>query len=233
MFEGAKREVENWDDVSPRFQSSWQERSGARGGRWEEEEAHYRYGWETANDRRYQGRAWSDAEPELRRDWETRYPNQPWERASGSIREVWDTLDEQRTVQLREEELRARKQTVEAGEVELRKDVVAENRTMTVPVTREEVVIERRAVDRRPSDRPIGDGEVIEVPVYEEEVTPEKRTVVREEISLGKRQVQETERVSGTVRREEVRIEAEGHVHGHDDDQDSNPDRYHPPRHRQ
>ena len=62
------------------------------------------------------------------------------------------------------------------------------------------------------SDRPIGEGETIRVPVREEEVTVEKRPVVTEEISIGKRPVQETEQVSGTVRREEARIEREGNV---------------------
>lgn len=117
-------------------------------------------------------------------------------------------------VKLREEELRARKERVEAGQVEVRKDVVAEQRTLEVPVTREEVVVERHAVNR-PSDRPIGaESEVIAVPVYEEQVTAEKQTVVREELEVGKRAVPETQPVSGTVRREEARIEQTGHVRG-------------------
>ena len=39
-----------------------------------------------------------------------------------------------------------------------------------------------------------------------------KRGVVTEEISVGKQQVQDTERVSGTVRREAVRIDSDGDV---------------------
>ena len=229
MYPGGKQEMEAWDDVSPRLRSRWEERRGTRGGRWEDEESHYQYGWEMSSHPRYQGRAWSEVEPELRQDWETRYRDQPWDQAGQSVREVWEDLAEARTIQLREEELRARKQSVEAGAVEVRKEVVAENQTMNVPVTREEVVVERRAVDRRPAAGPIGEESVVEVPVYEEEVIPETRTVVREEVSLGKRQVQETERVSGTVRREEVEIETQGNVHDHHED---NADRYHPPRHR-
>ena len=117
-----------------------------------------------------------------------------------------------RTVELREEELQARTRPVEAGEVRIGKEVVTEQRTMEVPVTREEVEIERRPVDRQPSDRPIGEGETISVPVREEQVTVEKRPVVTEEIRVGKQEVQDTEQVSGTVRREEARIEREGDV---------------------
>jgi uncharacterized protein (TIGR02271 family) len=123
------------------------------------------------------------------------------------------TDDLPRRFQLREEELIARKRKVETGEVRLGTEVVSEQRTLEVPVTREEVTIERRAVDRRPSDRPIDEREqVIEVPVTEEEVTLEKRAVVYEEVEVGKREVQETEQVAGTVRREELRLEREGEV---------------------
>ena len=123
-----------------------------------------------------------------------------------------DRAEDRRTVELREEELRARKQPVEAGEVGIRKEVVTEQQTMDVPVTREEVTIERRPTEPRPADRPIGEGEEIRVPVREEQVRVEKEPVVREEIDIGKRQVQETERVSGEVRREEARIERQGDV---------------------
>lgn len=122
--------------------------------------------------------------------------------------------DTDQTIQLREEELTAQKRMREAGEVSIRKDVVEEQRTMDVPVMREELVIDRRSVDRRPADGPIGaSGEVIEVPLREEEVTAEKRAFVREEIEVGKRVVQDTERVSGTVRKEVLDVGTEGGAH--------------------
>lgn len=124
--------------------------------------------------------------------------------------------EDRETVQLREEQLRARKEMVEAGEVDVRKEVVSEQRTIDVPVTREEVVIERRPIDRVEADRmDVGDireGETIRVPVREEHVTVEKRPVVTEEVSVGKRQVTENERVSDTVRREEAVIDRTGDV---------------------
>jgi len=121
--------------------------------------------------------------------------------------------ESEEAIQLREEELRARKQTVEAGEVRIGKEVVEERRTIDVPVSREEVTVERRPVDRRPSDTPIGqDDETIRMPIREDRVEVEKVPVVTEEISIGKQTVQETRQVSGTVRREEARIEGEGDV---------------------
>jgi len=120
--------------------------------------------------------------------------------------------DERRRIQLREEQLLATKTREEAGEVGIRKEVVSEEKTVDVPVTREEVYIERHAVNQAASG-PIGeDGETIRVPVMEEHAQLEKQTVVREELEIGKRAVQETEHLQGTVRREEARIETEGDV---------------------
>lgn len=122
--------------------------------------------------------------------------------------------DEQRTVQLREEELQARKRSVETGSVHLGKDVVEEERKMDVPVTREEVYVERHPVDRRPADRPISesDTETMRVPVVEEQVEVDKQPVVYEEVGVGKRATQENHQVSDTVRREELRVDNEGDV---------------------
>ena len=124
------------------------------------------------------------------------------------------TGETQRTVQLREEELQARKTQVQTGSVHLGKDVVEEQRTMEVPVTREEVYVERHPVDRRPADRPISEteSESIRVPVTEERVEVDKQPVVYEEVGVGKQVTQERRQVSDTVRREELRMENEGDV---------------------
>jgi uncharacterized protein (TIGR02271 family) len=117
------------------------------------------------------------------------------------------------TMELREEELIAQKQRVEAGQVRVGTEVVSEQRTVNVPVTHDEVTIERNPVDRHPSDRPMDEhGQTIAVPVHQEQVELEKRAVVYEEVGVGKREVQENEQVSGTVRREEARVDREGEV---------------------
>jgi uncharacterized protein (TIGR02271 family) len=114
-------------------------------------------------------------------------------------------------LQLREEQLDVEKERVQAGEVRLRKEVVTEQRNVEVPVTREEVVIERHAAaGNEPAEGAIGEGEEVRIPLMEEEVRVDKTPVVREEVSVRKRQVQDTEQVSETVRREEARIESRG-----------------------
>jgi uncharacterized protein (TIGR02271 family) len=118
--------------------------------------------------------------------------------------------DEVRTLQLKEERLHARKTPVKTGEVKVRKNVVTEHRTLEVPVRREEVVVERRSVGGRRATSDLREGEEVRIPVRSERVKVEKEPVVTEEVRVGKRTVTDTERVSGTVRREEARIEREG-----------------------
>jgi len=135
--------------------------------------------------------------------------------ASTGVREtgtegVQETATEgEQRVRLREEQLRAQKQPVETGEARLRKDVVSEQQSMDVPVTHEEVYVERRPGSGQPTDQPLGEGETYRVPVRDEQVSVDKQAVEREEVSMGKRPVEETKRVSDTVRREEAHVERE------------------------
>ncbi|HZU67928.1 MAG TPA: YsnF/AvaK domain-containing protein [Ktedonobacteraceae bacterium] len=122
------------------------------------------------------------------------------------------TGNQTESVQLREEQLQVNKQPVQTGEVGLRKEVVTEQQTINVPVNREEVVIEKRPVSGQPTDQPIGEGETIRVPVSEEQVNVTKQTVPTGEVAIGKRQVQDTQQVSDTVRREEAHLVQEGDV---------------------
>ncbi len=117
------------------------------------------------------------------------------------------------SVRVREEQLKAEKQRVQSGEVKVRKDVVEEQKSFDVPVTHEEVVVERKPIiEPRPTDVPIGQDETIRVPVSEEQVNVTKTPVETEEIALRKRKVEEQKRVSDTVRREEAHIDNQGNV---------------------
>jgi len=119
--------------------------------------------------------------------------------------------DQQQALRLREEQLNVSKERVQAGEVRLRKDVVEEQKTVNVPVTHEEVYVERRPVtDGQVDNTPIGQDETIRVPVSEEQVQVTKTPVVTGEVAVGKRSVQENQQVSDTVRREEARLDQSG-----------------------
>lgn len=131
------------------------------------------------------------------------------------------TRTEGQTLHLHEEELRTNKERVQTGEVRVGKEVVEEQKTITVPATREEVFIERTPGDGRPDNHPIGAGagETIRVPVSEERVDVEKVVVGTEEVRVGTREVTEQRQVTDTVKREEARIENEGNVRVEGDQQ--------------
>jgi uncharacterized protein (TIGR02271 family) len=131
-----------------------------------------------------------------------------WERSSGS-----SVGANERRIQLRGEMLRAVKERVERGEIRLRKDIVTENQTISVPVTREEVIVEQVAAgEARPLSGTIGDEGEIRIPVSEEKVNVVKEPVVTGEVRVQKRAVQDNQQVSDTVRHEEVRVEKQGSV---------------------
>jgi hypothetical protein len=88
----ATTSTRRWEDERPYYQTNWQQRYGTQGGRWEDQESAYQFGWEAANNPRYRGRTWSEVEPELRREWESRYPNRPWNQVSAMIREAAVTV---------------------------------------------------------------------------------------------------------------------------------------------
>lgn len=115
-------------------------------------------------------------------------------------------------LQLKEEQLYATKQPVQTGEVGIQKEVVTEEKTIMVPVNREELVIERHPVSGTvPSDTPITmQEETMRIPLREEQVQVTKQPVVTEEINIGKRIVKENQQVTDSVQREEARIEQTG-----------------------
>lgn len=61
-------------------------------------EGGYRYGYEAAN--RYQGREWSDVEPELSRGWSSyeHRSNSTWEQMKHAVRDAWDRVTGHRPV---------------------------------------------------------------------------------------------------------------------------------------
>ena len=108
-----------------------------------------------------------------------------------------------------EEELTATKVAREVDGARIEKDVVAEEQVLDVPVTEERLRVVRRAVDRDVTAADAGQAfeeVIVDVPVRVEDVEIDKRVRVAEEIEIEKEQVQRTERVADTVRREEVHV---------------------------
>jgi uncharacterized protein (TIGR02271 family) len=110
-------------------------------------------------------------------------------------------------VRLREEKLDIIKERVQVGELQLQKEIVEEQRTVYVPILREEVYIERRPViDGKYDGSAFTEDEIIRIPITEERIEVTKRPVVVEEVIVGKRKIQETKQVQDIIRKEEARI---------------------------
>ena len=135
----------------------------------------------------------------------------------GAVQETADEIH----IPVVEEELTAVKRSAQSGAVRIEKDVIAEERTLEVPLTEERIRVERRVVDRPVSaaDADVLEETVIEVPLYTEEVELQKRARVAEEVVISKEAVQRTEQVRGTVRREEVIVDEDAFVDASGTDQ--------------
>jgi uncharacterized protein (TIGR02271 family) len=129
-----------------------------------------------------------------------------------------ENLDENRRVTLSEEELTIGKREHRAGEVGVEKHVHTEHVRESVPVTREEVTVERRPVTDASMH---GAGRIeedqIRVPVRQEVAVAEKRVVPKEELVVKKRAVQEEQTVEADLRREHAEVRRDGNVERIDD----------------
>lgn len=103
-----------------------------------------------------------------------------------------------------EERLNVGTERVTAGTARLRKYVVTEDQTVTVPVTREEVEIVREPIrDGAITNATIGEDDA-EITVHQDKVVVDKETVPVERVGLAVNEVTEKQTVSDTVRKEQI-----------------------------
>ena len=124
------------------------------------------------------------------------------------------TAGEHTSMTRNEERLQVGTEQVETGRLRLRKYVTTEDQTVSVPVKKEKLVVDRKPLDGDDarSAGVIGDSgdEVEEITLREERPVVDKETVAVEEVNVGKETVTEEHTVSETVRKEQVDVEEEG-----------------------
>lgn len=119
-------------------------------------------------------------------------------------------------IKLYEERLVVDKERKKSGQVTVGKRIETETASVSVPVERERIVIERKdstsgtVVNPRTVD--FSGGEVARMDVHEESADIQKQAFVREEVSVRKEVERDTVRASETVRREELDVETDGEV---------------------
>ncbi|MDQ0860900.1 YsnF/AvaK domain-containing protein [Bacillus sp. V2I10] len=106
--------------------------------------------------------------------------------------------NKEKKLQLREEQLDIKKERVQTGEIKIHKEVVEEQKTFTVPIKREEMVIEA------------GNEEELRIPLKEEEVEINKHPVQVNEVSVTKRQIEEMKQIKKKVKKETAHVDVAG-----------------------
>lgn len=110
-----------------------------------------------------------------------------------------------------EERVRLEKRKVETGKVKVSKHVRERDEVVDLPVTKDEVEIQRvpvnRVIDQPASIRQEGDTTII--PIMAEELIVQKRLVLKEEVRITKRHTEVKTSQTVTLRSEEVDIQRE------------------------
>lgn len=117
-------------------------------------------------------------------------------------------VDNEGSMTLHEERVNVGTERVESGRVRLRKHVVTEQQSVSVPVSHEEVQVVREPIaDGQPvGDVRLGDEEA-EVVLHEERPVIEKDVVATEQVGLEKTTVTDQQQVVTDVSREEVDVD--------------------------
>lgn len=108
-----------------------------------------------------------------------------------------------------EEKLQVEKEAVARGTVRIRKTVHEHEETVDVPLSHEEVQVERIPVNRMIEGevQVRYDGDTMIIPIVEEVLVVETRLMLKEELHVTKRRVTENHPQTVTLRSEEATIE--------------------------
>jgi len=107
-----------------------------------------------------------------------------------------------------EEQLDIKKRQVEVGRVRVDKIVREREELVDEPLLREEVQVERVAINRVVEHAPQSrqEGDTLIIPILEEVLVVEKRLMLKEELRITRRQIEEHRPEQVMLRSEEVRV---------------------------
>ena len=146
------------------------------------------------------------------RDTDTGWDTHPSKQVAASAETA--AADQERTLELREEQLVAHKQVRELGEVEVRTEVDEVPGHLEVDAYREEIQVDHEPVGTVVSERddPWEEDGVLVVPVYEEQLVVTRRLVLRERLRIRRVGTTERQLFQDTLRRERLVIEDPQHT---------------------
>lgn len=186
-----------------------------KGRKYEDYQPAYRTGYESYARHADTNKTYEQVEPELKSEYEKNYGGTglAWEKAKPATRDAWNRAGA--NIKLYEERLVTGKQRAKTGEVTIGKRVETETATVSVPVEKERVVIERinpadsgKVVSA--SEANFAGEEVARVEIYEEKAEFRKEAFLREEVNVRKEVAKSTVEAEETLRREVLDVNDPG-----------------------
>jgi len=80
------------DEYRTNWRDHYQKNFANSGWKYERYEPAYQYGYDLRADKKYSSYDWARLEPEARKTWETRYPEDAWDKAKMAVRYAWESL---------------------------------------------------------------------------------------------------------------------------------------------
>jgi len=102
---------------------------------------------------------------------------------------------------IQEEKLDVKKKWIKTGEINFHKEVLTEEKNFTIPVMREELVIEKKYIDTE-SPHQVMSTETTRIPIREERIEINKHIIELEEVEIYKQQLEQTETVKTMLKKE-------------------------------
>ncbi|ABR49723.1 uncharacterized conserved protein, repeat-containing protein [Alkaliphilus metalliredigens QYMF] len=84
--------------------------------------------------------------------------------------------------------------------------MITEEKTVTVPVVREEIVIEKQVFDGKEQSQ----ADTIRIPISEEHIEITKHPVILENVSIDNKQFHEMKQIETTLKKEKLHVKTTG-----------------------
>lgn len=135
--------------------------------------------------------------------------------ADGSVKKATTTFQQdnnENLLKLHEEQLDISKKRIQTAKVTTHKEIVTEEKNIIVPVTREDLVIEKTTFDPNNPNDLEGETETIRIPISEEDIDIVKHKVKLEDVSVYNNEYEEIKQVNETLKKEKLSIKATGNA---------------------
>lgn len=114
------------------------------------------------------------------------------------------------TFEIKEEQLDIAKKWIQTGDVKIHKEIFSEEKNFTIPIKREELVIEKKSIAQDNSSDKDSETQIIRIPLTEEQVEFSKHKVTLEDISIYKQQIKDIEHIEETLKKEKPKVKISG-----------------------